>query len=83
VTVRVEIEDHPVTKAEHEFYASFARILEHLKKRALRAELEVIRLREELACRDAQRDKELEYRREQVEFLSSEIADIAEQRRKA
>jgi hypothetical protein len=83
VTARVEIEDHPITKAEHEFYASFARILEHLKNRALAAELEVLRLRRELEYRDSNRDRELEYRREQVEFLSSEIAGIAEQRRKA
>ena len=49
----LEIDDHKITAAEHEFYRSFVVILEHLKNRAINAELEVKRMRRELnALRD-------------------------------
>lgn len=64
MTQPLEIEDHPVTKAEHEFYRAFVTILTHLQRRALNAELQVVQQRDELAVR-----------REQVEYLSSELAD--------
>ena len=63
---KLELEDHPVTQAEHEFYRAFAVILEHLKNRAMKAEAEVRVLR-----------KELDVRREQVEYMSGR--ELAEQ----
>jgi hypothetical protein len=55
----LEFEDHIVTDAEHEFYRAFVVILQHLKNRALKAEAEVRALR-----------KELDVRRDQVEYFS-------------
>ena len=60
----LEFEDHEVTKAEHDFYRAFVTILEHLKNRALKAEAEVRSLR-----------RELETRREQVEFFGGSYAN--------
>jgi hypothetical protein len=47
----LECEDHAATNAEHEFYRAFVVILEHLKNRALKAEVEVMQLRRELEVR--------------------------------
>lgn len=44
----LDCDDHVVTDAERDFYKSFAVILEYLKNRALKAEAEVKRLRQEL-----------------------------------
>jgi len=60
----VEIETHEVTDSEHEFYRAFVVILTHLKDRAINAEEEVLRLR-----------KELDVRREQVEYLTGKVGD--------
>ena len=43
----IEMETHKIAKAEHEFYRAFVVVLEHLKNRAINAELEVIALRKE------------------------------------
>lgn len=64
----LEIEDHKVTDSEHEFYKAFVTILTHLKNRAINAELEVLTLR-----------KELEVRREQVEYMTMQLHAIDQQ----
>ncbi len=52
------MDDEKFTEAERDFYKAFVTILEHLSKRAFKAEAEVRRLNKELAVR-----------REQVEYL--------------
>ena len=61
-----EIATHTVTDSEHQFYAAFVTVLTHLKNRALNAEAEVLRLR-----------KELDHRREQVEYYEKPAALFA------
>lgn len=68
----LEIETHKVAQAEHEFYRAFVVILEHLKNRAINAELEVAALRKE---RDALAER--------IEvLLTSHIPDMGNDRAK-
>ena len=55
----IELADHKVTEAEREFWHSLMVVLEHLSKRAVNAEGEVIKLRREMTAL-----------REQIEFYS-------------
>lgn len=55
----VELEDHKVTEAEREFWRSLSVVLDHLAKRAVNAEAEVLKLR-----------RELNVMRERIEFHS-------------
>lgn len=71
----LECDDHKITQGEHEFFRSFAVILEHLKNRALKAEAEVRRLRAELNNRNVALIRELETRREQVEYLGGKVGE--------
>lgn len=59
----LEIDTHRVAQAEHEFFRAFAVVLEHLKNRAINAEVEVLKLRRE---RDALSER--------VEFLLSQAS---------
>lgn len=65
----LEIEDHKVTQAEHDFYRAFVTILEHLKNRAINAELEVLKLR-----------RELDVQREQSDYNFQRLLDEHEKR---
>lgn len=51
--------DDKLDVAEREFFESFVKILHHLHRRAVKAETEVLQLR-----------RELETRREQVEYMT-------------
>jgi hypothetical protein len=60
----IELEYHQVTEAEREFWRSLAVVLDHLSKRAINAEAEVLKLR-----------RECNALRERVEFTSLMTAE--------